>query len=160
MAQHHGGWVILLTFTVALLLTLLPMPPWAAPYRPEWTLLVLLYWIIALPQRVGIGTAWLTGLFMDVIRSTPLGEHALAFSLMAYLCLKLYRYFRVYPLWQQSLGILLLVSASQLLRFWIRGVISTAPGQGYSLSSALASTLLWPWLFIVMRDLRRRFRVQ
>jgi rod shape-determining protein MreD len=109
MAQRHGSWVILLTLVVALLLTLLPMPPWAAPYRPEWTLLVLLYWTIVLPHRVGIGTAWLTGLSMDTLRSTPLGEHALVFSLMAYLCLRLSRYFRVYPLWQQTLGILLLV---------------------------------------------------
>jgi rod shape-determining protein MreD len=160
MAQHYGGWVIVLTFVVALLLTLLPMPAWATPYRPEWTLLVLIYWIIALPHRVGLGSAWLLGLFMDTIRGTLLGEHALAFSLVAYVCLKLYRYFRVYPLWQQSLGILLLVSASHLLRFWVRSIVSTTPGQWHLFSSAFASMLLWPWLFIIMRDLRRRFHVR
>jgi rod shape-determining protein MreD len=159
LVEHHGGWVIILTFLIALLLTLLPVPVWASPYRPEWVILVLMYWSIALPERVGIGSAWVLGLLLDTVKGSLLGEHALSLSLVAYTCLKLHRHLRVYPLWQQSLGVLLLVMLSQLLSLSIRGLSGPAPAQWHYWSTSIASMLLWPWLFIVMRDLRRRFRV-
>lgn len=159
LGQHHGGWVILLTFITGLLLTLLPVPDWATPYRPEWVTLTLIYWTIALPDRIGIGTAWVLGLLLDAATGTVLGEHALALSVAAYICLKLHRHLRVYPLWQQSFIVLLIVLLSQLLRLWMRDISGQMSSEWHYWSTSIASMLLWPWLFIVMRDLRRRFRV-
>ncbi len=55
------------TFLVAYLLVLLPGPEWSARFRPNWVALVLIYWCIAAPGRVGIGTGWLVGIILDLL---------------------------------------------------------------------------------------------
>ena len=54
--QPNGYWVILLTFFAAYVLAVLPLPLWLLWARPEWVALLLIYWTIALPQRVGMVT--------------------------------------------------------------------------------------------------------
>ncbi len=159
MTPQRGAWVILSTLLVALSLSILPLPDWAAPYRPEWVLLVLMYWCIALPHRVGMGLAWIAGLLLDSLYGSLLGQHALAFTVVAYMCLRGYRHLRVYPLWRQALAVLALVALERLLVLWIKGVLGQAPTHWRYWLPSLTSMLLWPWLFIILRDLRRRFRV-
>jgi len=157
--QHQGGWAIIASFIVAYMLTVLPMPNWAAMARPEWAALVLIYWTMALPDRVGVGIGWLTGLIQDALQSNVLGEHALAYALIAYLTLKLYQRIRVAPLWQQSLSVLVMLLLIRLIVLWVNGLLGhSVEGWRYWLP-AVVGTLLWPWVFIVMRDIRRRFRV-
>ena len=117
--RSAGGGVVVVSFIIALLLTILPLPDWAAPYRPDWVLLVLIYWCMALPERIGVGTGWVMGLLLDVINGVLLGLHALAFSVVAYLAMLLHRRIRVFPLWQQALTVLILVGFSQLLVLWV-----------------------------------------
>lgn len=62
LVRHHGGWVILLSFIIALLLTTIPLPGLLADWRPAWVAMMLIYWCIVLPERVGVGIAWLLGL--------------------------------------------------------------------------------------------------
>ena len=63
----NGRLIILATLCVAMLLMILPMPDWARPFRPQWVTLVLLYWAIALPHRVGVGSGFATGIVLDVL---------------------------------------------------------------------------------------------
>lgn len=159
LGRHHGGWVIAASFIVAFMLTILPLPAWADPFRPEWVAMVLIYWCMALPQRVGVGIGWTVGLLLDVLKGALLGQYAIGMTVTAYLALKLHQRIRVHPLWQQALSVLLLVALNQLLVLWVYG-ISGHPARSwlYWLPS-LTSMLLWPWMFIILRDLRRRFRV-
>jgi rod shape-determining protein MreD len=159
LTPRHGGGVILITLLAALVLSTLPLPDWAVEFRPEWPLLVLIYWSIALPHRVGIGAFWIAGLLIDTLRGALLGQHALAYTLVGYICLRMHRIVRVYPLWQQALGVLALLILEQWLLMWIRGLIGQTVSGWAVLMPALTSTLLWPWLFVILRDLRRRFRV-
>lgn len=159
-AHHQGGWVIVATFLAALLFAVAPLPDWLEPMRPDLTLLVLIYWCMALPQRVGVGVGWLAGLAEDALQFTLLGQHALAFAVVAYLTMKLHRRIRVFPLWQQAISVLILVLLGKLLYFWINGVVGrTEAGWGYWFG-ALFSTLLWPWLFLLLRETRRAFDVR
>ncbi|RMD69125.1 MAG: rod shape-determining protein MreD [Gammaproteobacteria bacterium] len=159
LIRRHGSWVIISSFIVALCLTLLPLPSWATPYRPEWVALVLIYWCIALPYRVGIGTAWFLGLLLDTVRGTVLGLHGLGLVMVAFLAIRGYTYLRVYPLWQQALGIGLLMLLYQTLLAWIRGIMGDPTIDGRFWLSSLTTALLWPWIFVMLRDLRRRFHV-
>jgi rod shape-determining protein MreD len=159
LAYHQNGWAIVTSFVVALMLTMLPLPDWAEPARPEWVAMVLIYWCMALPARVGIGVGWLMGLLVDVTRGALLGQHALALALVAYITLSLHQRLRVYPLWQQSLVVLMLVALEQLLVLWIKGVIGQSPGSWAYWLPSLTSMLLWPWMFLILRDVRRHFRV-
>ena len=70
--------IIVASFAAAFVLTGLPMAGWAAPWRPPWVALVLLYWCFAVPERVGVLAGWGCGLVLDVLVGTLVGQHALA----------------------------------------------------------------------------------
>jgi rod shape-determining protein MreD len=159
-AVHRGGWTIIASFVVALMLVVVPLPDWVAAARPQWVALVLIYWCMALPQRVGVGIGFLAGLLQDALIGSLLGQHALAFALLAFLTIKLHQRIRVFPLWQQALSVLMLLLLTQLILFWINGMIGRSPSEWTYWLTALIGTLLWPWVFMFMRELRRNFNVR
>src|SRR3569623_2777639 len=124
--RHHGGGIIVLTVISALMLTIVPLPGWLALLRPEWAAMVMIYWCLALPQRVSVGYAWLVGLFVDVLRGALLGQQALGLAVIAYLAVRLPRRIRVFPLWQQALSVMVFVALEQLLVLWVQGMIGQA----------------------------------
>lgn len=154
-----GGWIIVTSFLAAFALTILPLPDWLAQVRPEWVALVLIYWCMALPGRVGVGVAWIVGLLLDVLRGGLLGQHALSLALVAYITLQLYQRIRVFPLWQQAVSVLILILLHLLLQLWIKGISGNPPPALIFLLPALSSMLLWPLMFLGLRRLRRRFRI-
>ena len=148
--------IIAITFVVGFVLSALPLPDTLVDWRPCWLAMLLIYWCMALPERVGILSAWLLGLLFDVQQSFILGQHALGFIFLAYVIIKNHKRMRVYPLLQQSLVVclyLLIFQAIMLLVMLLSGTIT------YTLFywlPAFTSMLIWPWLFIFMRDFRRR----
>ena len=158
--KHHGGWIIIGTFVLAALFTVLPLPDWLEAYRPEWVALVVIYWVMALPDRIGLFTAWIAGFFMDVLEGSLLGLNALALALVAYLALSLYQRMRMFSAVQQSSTILILVGIHQLLSFWVLTANSqnTAPNLIFMIS-ALSSAIIWPFIFLALRYIRRSFQV-
>ncbi len=160
LSRPSGRWMIWLTFLLAFILTIVPLPEWAATMRPEWVALTLIYWCIALPQRVGVGTAWGLGLGLDVLKGAVLGQHALALTIVIFLIIKIHRQIRVYPLWQQALVIGALILLNQMLVLWVNGIIGiSSSGWIYWLPS-LSSAVLWPWMYLILRDVRRNFGVR
>jgi len=160
LSRPQGRWVIGLSFLLALILTIMPLPDWATSIRPEWVALTLVYWCIALPQRVGVGTAWTLGLCLDILKGGILGQHALALTIIIFLVLKIHRQIRVYPLWQQALSIGALILLNQMLVLWVNGIIGLeSMGWTYWLPS-ISSAILWPWMFLILRDIRRNFGVR
>lgn len=159
LGQHRGGGVIALSFVFALALHLVALPEWAEPLRPDWLALVLIYWGMALPERVGVGVGWLTGLLLDVASGALLGQNALALAIVAYLVLHLHQRLRVFPLWQQSLSLLLLVALHLLLVLWIRGIIGLSIETWTYWLPALTSLIAWPLVAAALRHLRRAYQV-
>jgi len=160
MARRHGSWFIVVTVVLALMLAIVPMPEWGRTSRPEWALLVLVYWSMALPRRVGVGVGWGVGLCVDVLTGSLLGEHALGYAVVVYLVVRLHLQIRVYPPWQQAVLVLGLLVLNQLLCLWVLGITGRAPGQLFSyLVPSLFGMLLWPWVFTLLREGRRRFSV-
>ena len=154
-----GRWVIAASFVVAFLLTAMPLPAWALTWRPEWVALVLMYWCMALPDRVGVGIAWLLGLLLDVQQGTVLGQHALGLALVAYVTLQSHQRVRVFPLKQQALVVCAYLLMFEFVTLWIRGMMGTPPNHWSFWMPAFTSMVLWPWLFIILRDLRRTHHV-
>lgn len=155
MTRSRKGWVIALTFIVALMLSLMPLPDWAAAFRPQWVALVLIYWSMALPHRVSVGIGWLVGLFVDVATGALLGQHALGFAIIAYLSVRLHQRVRVFPLAQQALVVTLILLPHMILGLWIRGITGHALDTGYYWAPLISSAILWPWMFILLRAIRR-----
>ncbi len=156
---HQGGWIIIATFVAALMLTVAPLPDWLGQMRPEWAALVLIYWCMALPQRIGVGVGWIVGLFVDVLRAELLGQYALAFALIAYVTLHLHRRVRVFPLWQQAASILVLIVLEQMLILWVKGIMGQSPHTWTYWLPSVTSMLVWPIVYILLRGIRRYYRI-
>ena len=152
--------IIAASLLVALVLSILPWPVWTEQFRPGWVALVLIYWCIALPNRVGFGTAWTVGLMLDVLYGSMLGENALAKSLIAFLAVRFHLQLRMFPRWQQGMVVLLLVVVNNLLVLWIKHLAGQAPSTWSYLTPSIVSMLLWPWLFVILRDIRRHGNVR
>jgi rod shape-determining protein MreD len=88
---------IVVTIIIALMLSIAPMPDWAAPFRPDWVALTLIYWSMTSPRTYSVGSAWVIGLIVDVAQGTLLGQHALALSLVIYITVKFHLQLRQFP---------------------------------------------------------------
>lgn len=150
-------WVLILSLGSALLLTLLPLPEWASELRPPWVALTLLYWILAAPERVGVFWGWTMGLLLDVGIGTVLGQHALSLSVMAWIAVSLHRRLRLFPPVQQALAVWLFLLAERLVSLWVMGALGQpTPGLPYWLST-LMGLLIWPWIPLMTRGMRRGY---
>ena len=149
--------VIPATFVLALILTIIPLPDWAAPWRPEWVAMTMLYWSMALPRRYSIGTAWLAGLFLDVAKGALLGQHAMALALITLLGLRLHQRIRLHPLWQQAISIGALLGLYLLVVLWVYGITGQPPESWLYWAPIVSSMLLWPLIFVTLRGVRRRW---
>lgn len=158
--KAHATWVILLTFFIAYLLAIVPFPQWAMNYRPEWVPMVLMYWVMALPYRIGIGTAWIAGIVLDILEGSILGLNALALVIIAYVTLSLHQRLRMFSTLQQAGLVLTLVGINLMLCHWLQ-IISgqTVPSNMMFLMAALTSAVIWPSLFQLLRQVRRSFDV-
>ncbi len=150
---------IVITFIIALILNVVPGPVWAEPFRPDWVGLILIYWCLATPTRVGVGSGWMAGLALDVLYGSLLGQNALAKALVAYLAVKFHLQLRMFPRWQQAVSVLILLAINQLIVIWIRGAVGQAPDSLSYWLSSIVGMLIWPWLFVILRDVRRRVHV-
>lgn len=157
--NNRSRLIIAATFLVAYILTSLPGPQWAEQFRPDWVGLVLIYWCMATPQYVGVTSGWFAGLLLDVLYGSLLGQQALAKALVAFVAGKLHLRVRVFPRWQQAAFVLLLLLLNQLLVLWIKGITGESPARLTYWTSSVVAMVIWPWIFIILRDIRRRGHV-
>ena len=94
--------LILLTLFIALYIDSYLFSSGFQMLKPTFVLLTLIYWNMALPDRIGIMTALAFGIFVDLIEGSLLGLHGVLFVLITYVCQRFFYQFRVSPLWQQS----------------------------------------------------------
>ncbi|MGI5310598.1 rod shape-determining protein MreD [Rheinheimera sp. WS51] len=151
---------VYLSLLIALLLTVMPLPQAVKLARPDWTLLVLMYWILAMPHRVGIGTAFVLGFVVDVLVGTVLGVNALTYSVVAYIVASNYLKVRNFSVIQQALLLSLLLAFYHLLLFWLSHFLVGVFFLPEYLWPVLTGMLAWPWLFWLLRRYRRQLKIQ
>jgi len=145
---------MVLSLVLALLLDLMP---WRfAVGVPDMTALVLAFWCIHQPRKVGIGVAWLMGLLVDAGNGALLGQHAFAYAFLAFAAIGLHRRILWFPIWQQAAHVLVLLLASQLLMLAVRMIAGGLfPGFGYFAGSLVAAALWPPVTFLLLLPQRR-----
>lgn len=135
------SWFIYLSLCVALVMNLIPVD--YLPVLPDWLALALTFWCIHQPLKIGMGAAFLFGLLMDVADASIMGQHALAYVLLAFAAGGLSRRVLWFPLSLQALHVLPLLLGTQLVMLLVRLATGAEfPGVTYFLSSFVA-TLLW-----------------
>lgn len=142
-------WFIFLSLAAALLLNFLPTAPW--PGIPDWVALVLCFWSVREPHRVGMGSAFILGLLMDVADGAVLGQHSLAYVVLSFGVAGLSRRILWFPLAQQALHVMPFLFMVQVVQAVIRLMAGADfPGWGYFVGPLIA-TLLWvPATFVLL----------
>lgn len=136
--------VIAASFVVALLLSVFPMPFGLLWWRPEFVLLVAIYWVLALPLSISLVFICALGLFQDLLESVPFGQHSLGLVLVAYICLLSYPRVRNFPLWKQTGWVFVLVGMAQMTDNWVQSMAGQQLSGLAFLYPAITSALCWP----------------
>ena len=148
--------VIHASLVVALILMILPLPDWAQMYRPNWIALVLIYWSMALPKRVGLWFAFFSGIILDTSLGTLLGQHTLALVLIIAINMNFYQRIRVLALAQQAIYVFVLLLINQVVVAWVEGFLGRSTPLLAFFGAPFVGMLIWPWVFVVLRDIRRK----
>lgn len=155
LTRPPSGQFIATSLFVALMLNILPWPGIALLLRPDFVLLLLLYWAVHQPLRVGMATAWGLGLVMDVADGALLGQYALAYTIAIFLALFLHRRIQAFGLWPQALHVFPLLLVSQILVL-LTHLLSGATFFGWSFFLAsISSALLWPLLSLLVQQAQK-----
>jgi rod shape-determining protein MreD len=128
MSRARNGWLLPVSLLLALLLGLVPLPEALQPVRPYWLALVLAYWLLEAPERVGPGVAFAIGLVADVAFGSLIGEQALRLVVLAFILDRFRARLRFVPLSQQAatIGVLLLKERLQAVQYLGIGLIVIA----------------------------------
>ncbi|MCU1715632.1 rod shape-determining protein MreD [Pseudomonas sp. 5P_3.1_Bac2] len=152
-------WFIWLSLALTLLLSVLTLPSPLEYGRPMWVALVLTFWVLAVPHRVGMTTAFVLGLLADILNGTMLGQNALILVLITFLVMTLHQRLRMFPVWQQCTALLVVFGLAQLVQLWLTALTGDRQPTLDFLLPALVSALLWPWVSMFLRSLQRRLGV-
>ncbi|MCG7491539.1 MULTISPECIES: rod shape-determining protein MreD [Vibrio] len=155
-----GKMVIAFSFLIALTLQTIPWPGVFDLLRPSWLLLVTCYWVLALPHRVNVGTALVLGLLWDLLLGSTLGIRGMMMSIVVYLVALNFLVLRNMALWQQAILVGLLSMMLDVLIFSGEYLVQEVAFNPLLLWSGLINAILWPWLFLLMRRIRRHWHVR
>tara|TARA_R110000787_G_scaffold63442_2_gene142774 strand:+ start:114 stop:593 length:480 start_codon:yes stop_codon:yes gene_type:complete len=152
--------IIFLTFLVALMASIMPLPLSVDAFRPDWVLVVLLYWCLALPTRVNVISAWVMGFILDVLLGSTLGVHAGAMAISVYIVASNFQKIRNFSVWQQAMIVGVLSALYHLIVFWLQRFLTDAVFLPSYLYPVFTTIVLWPWAFLLLRKIRRNFRIK
>lgn len=159
-SSSRGSIALYLTFITALVLQVFPLPLWAQQARPDIPLLVLIYWSMALPNRIGIFAAVVTGIIVDALTSSLLGQHAITYALSIYIVLIMHKRLRLLPMWQQAVTVLALLYIERLIAALILGITDGLLPDMLFWLPPVTGMFLWPWIFIILREVRQAMHIQ
>lgn len=151
--------VLICIFIVAMVLEILPWPFGFQGFKPAWIVLAITYWVLAIPNIISIGSGFILGIIWDLILGSTLGTHALVLSIFSYFLASNYLVLRNLSLWMQGLLIALLVLAIRFVIFIIEFLLHGAMFNWQEVFGALISGILWPWVFLFLRKIRRLLRL-
>ena len=149
--------LILLTILLSLFVSLITLP--LGYYSPEWILLVLIYWAIAIPSINKLFLAFLLGFLTDIVLGQILGISSLFYVILIYIVLRLYNSLRYMTIAQQSFVIFFLIIIKQHLLIWAYIVIDKTIEYQAILVGSFMNALLWPLIFFALRFVRRKFNI-
>ncbi|MBV1952013.1 MAG: rod shape-determining protein MreD [Cycloclasticus sp.] len=152
--------VIYLTLFISMALSIIPWSNSVASFMPNWPILTLMYWCLALPHRVSVGTGFAVGLLLDTLSGNVIGQHALIFSITAFAGHSFYLRIRNYLLWQQSFFSLFFLCLIHTLFLWTSQLEQHSYITLHSYAQPFVSALSWPAIFAVLRLIRRHYNVQ
>lgn len=148
-----------ITLLIAVILMIIPMPPWAVWLRPNWLMATLIFWLMTSPHRIGIFFAWFLGLFMDVLIGNVLGEQALIYCITAFFVLKFQNWLSYIPVLQQTAMVFLLILLGLIIDRCLLVVFLHSSVDWSFWLPALTTAVIWPWLSGLLYVFQIKLRV-
>jgi rod shape-determining protein MreD len=140
-----------MSFFAAILLSIITIPAALQWLKPEWMTMLLIYWLLILPNTLGIGFAWTLGIFLDILYDTPFGEHALALVIVAYIVVRFHQQIRLFNMTQQLLMILVLMLLYQTMLFWVHSLFGHPHGEIRYWLPSITSVFFWPVILYALK---------
>ncbi len=152
-------WAFSASIFAALVLSILPPPQLIFYFWPDWVALVLFYWALTTPRRIGPWVGFLIGTLMEVLFVRSFGVMGFGLATLVFTVNRAHLQLRVLSVWQQIIVVGLFIGIFKLLTGWLYGLIS-----GFTLSAEYFYSLVgcmvsWPFLFILLQELRRSVRL-
>ena len=152
-------WAFTLSTFVALVLTVLPVPQVVFYFWPDWIPLVLFYWALTDSERIGPWVGFAVGTLMEVLFVRSFGVLGLGMATMVFAVNRVHLQLRVLSVWQQMLVVGIFIGIFKLITGWLYGLIT-----GFTISteyfySLVGCVLTWPFLYILLQELRRSTRL-
>lgn len=139
---------------LALVANMLPLG--RTPWLPDIVAVVLVFWSVHQPQRVGIGVAFFFGLCMDVHQTSLLGQHALAYTALSYFAITIHRRLLWFSVPSQAVQVLPLFAAAHAIELALRMIAGGAFPGFYILLAPLTEAVLWPVISVILLAPQRR----
>ncbi len=149
-----------ITILLAMCLKIMPLPPVFEVWNPDWVLLILIYWVLVLPYKFGVFGSWVVGLLTDVLTGRTLGQYALVYAILSYVCLKFHKRVRTFPILQQGVFVFCCLLAAQILVFGVESFNNPSRLHLSFLLPVLSGTFIWPIASVILRFIRLNHRVR
>ena len=149
--------IILITIMLGLFISLITLP--LGYYAPEWMLLTVVYWAIAVPSNNKLFLAFLTGIIVDIVYGQVLGISSLFYVLLVYIILRLYNSLRYMTIAQQAVVLFIFIFIKQHLLVWAYFIIDRGIDYQALIVGSFISASIWPLIYYTLRIIRRKFNI-
>jgi len=158
-ARRHRQ-LLFISLISALALAIVPLPAAVAVYRPDLVPIVLIFWGLMASERVGLLTAFSMGLALDTLSGALLGQHALAMVTVVYLSMRFHLRIRVFPVWQLSMTVILLLTIYEFMLFWIDGIVGRSVPVIERWAPIVSGGLVWPLILRYLVSVRHDTQIR
>ena len=150
-----------LSIFFAMMLSVFPLiSSWFVYFQPDWVFLVLMFWFFVAPEILSLVWFFAIGLFYDLLLSSPLGLHALSYSIMAFVFSRMASRLAKFPLWQQILTVMGVCFLQSFGAFCILRCVDQQPSFLQLLSTVATNVVIWPVVYQLLYSIwRKRLRV-
>ncbi len=145
---------------LALVLTVVQLPQWLFYFWPDWIALIIVYWALMVPDRIGPFVAFVIGTLLEVLFVRKFGVLGLGLATLAFIVNSTHQQLRALSVWQQLFVVGLFIAVFKLLTGWLYGMVSEFTITGEYWYSIFGGMLVWPFIFILLEELRRKLRIR
>jgi rod shape-determining protein MreD len=143
-------------FSLIVAMTAMMLPVGRVPWMPDLLAVVLVFWSVHQPLRIGVIAAFMFGLALDVHQASLLGQHALAYTTLSYFAITIHRRLLWFTVPSQAIQVLPLFLAAHAIELAIRLLAGGAfPGATVLLAPVLEAAL-WPVVSVLLLMPQRR----
>lgn len=145
-------WISIL---IAYVISIIPLPEPLVWCRPQFLVMVMVFWVMKSNVSGLLWIAWFSGLGLDLLTGSLLGQHALSLSLLIYTCIKLRPYLHLYRRWQHGLLMLLLSLFYVSVQVWVLGHFQQNFVSALFWFSSLLTSIIWLFIYPYLPTLQK-----